>query len=225
MATWPVSPKHWATPGGRRWCENRCRGKNLGGRDRPEHCADPSWLFRVHAFQARGAEVTRAAIPDASCIQHTIGAIALGSSFLGIERMMGGTEQIAIRLERKSRSWKPTRKRPLCPVRGAIHQNWCRFTGCYKLADWGRWSRLRFTSRSKFGGLHGSGRKALSEFQAQIPDPWISRPLTCPVRFTPCRLRWHIYSQRRRSVFFRLCGYRICSIGRSSRLMATRGRP
>src|SRR5438045_8831101 len=40
-----------------------------------------------------------------------------------------------------------------------------------------------------------------------------------------CRLRWHIYSQRRRSVFFRLCGYRICSIGRSSRLMATRGRP
>ena len=110
VATWPVSPKHWATTGGRRWCENRCRGKNLGGRDRPEHGADPSWLFRVPVFQARGAEVTGAAIPDASGIHHTRGAIALGSSFLRIERMMGGAEQLAIRLERKSRSWKTTRK-------------------------------------------------------------------------------------------------------------------
>src|SRR5947199_6291846 len=171
VATWPVSPKHWATSGGGRSCENRCRGKNLSGRDRPEHCADPSWLFRVHALQARGAEVTRAAIPDASGIQQTIGAIALGSSFLGIERMMGGTEQISIRLERKSRSWKTTRKRPLCPVRGAIHQDWWRFTGCYRLADGCRWWRLGFTSRSKFYGPHGSGRKVLPEFQAEIPDP------------------------------------------------------
>src|SRR5881227_409948 len=80
VATWPVSPKHWATSGGGRWCENRCRGKDLGGRGRPEHGADPSWLFRVHAFQAGGAEVTGATIPDASGIQHTIGAIALRSS-------------------------------------------------------------------------------------------------------------------------------------------------
>ena len=54
--------------------------------------------------------MTGATITDASGIQHTIGAIALRSSFLRIERMIGGTEQIAIRLERKSRSWKPTRK-------------------------------------------------------------------------------------------------------------------
>src|SRR5258708_40115557 len=31
----------------------------------------------------------------------------------------------------------------------------------------------------------------------------ISRPLTNPHRFTPCCLRWHIYSQRRRF----LCGW------------------
>ena len=54
--------------------------------------------------------MTGATIPDASGIHHTRGAIALGSSFLRIERMMGGAEQLAIRLERKSRSWKTTRK-------------------------------------------------------------------------------------------------------------------
>src|SRR6266567_9647061 len=171
LATWPVSPKHWATKGGCRWCENRCRGKDLVGRDRPEHCADTSWLFRVPAFQAGGAELTGATITDASCIQQTIGAIALRSSFLRIERMIGGTEQISIRLERKSRSWNPPRKRPLCPLRGAIHQDWCRFTGCYRRAFCCRWCRLGVTSRSEFCGPHGSGRKALSEFQAEIPDP------------------------------------------------------
>ena len=66
--------------------------------------------------------MTGATITEARGIQHTIGAIALRTSFLRIERMIGGTEQIAIRLERKSRSWKATRKRPLCPLRRAIHQ-------------------------------------------------------------------------------------------------------
>ena len=109
--------------------------------------------------------MTGATITDASGIQQTRGAIALGSSFLGIERMIGGTEQIPIRLERKSRSWKATRKRPLCPLRGAVHRDWCRFT------NWYRWCRLGFKSRSEFCGPHGSGRKALADFQAEIPDP------------------------------------------------------
>jgi len=56
-------------------------------------------------------------------------------------------------------------------VRGAIHQDWRRFTGWYRRVDWCRWYRLSFTCRSEFGGPHGSGRKALSEFQAKIPDP------------------------------------------------------
>jgi hypothetical protein len=161
---------HWATNGGLRWCENRCRGKDLVGRDRPEHGAHPSWLFRLHAFQAGGTELTRATIADAGCIQQTIGAIALGSSLLGIERMMGGTEQISIRLEWESGSWKATRKRPLCPVRGTIHQDGCR------LADWYRWCRLGFKSGSELGGPHGSRRKMLSDFQAEIPDPLKSEP-------------------------------------------------
>src|SRR5947209_8782305 len=68
VATGPISPKHWVTTGGWRWCENRYRGKDLVGRERPEHGADPSWLFRIHALQAGGPKLTGATITDASGI-------------------------------------------------------------------------------------------------------------------------------------------------------------
>jgi hypothetical protein len=150
-----------------------CRGNGFVRREREDHSTDPSRFAGGRAFLTLSTQLASAAIADAGRIQQTIRAIALRPPFLWIERMIGGTEQTSIRLKRKSRSWKATRKRPLCPLRRAIHQGWRRFTGWRRLADWRRFADK---SRSEFSDPHGSGREVLSEFQAEIPYPLKSAP-------------------------------------------------
>jgi len=105
----------------------------------------------------------------------SFGAIALRSAFLGIERMIGGTEQASIRLRCKSWTWKASRKRSACPLRRTRDLgNWHWLGNGRWLDGWrwlGGWRGLCLKSRSKFGCTHLGGRQLLSEFQAEIPDP------------------------------------------------------
>ena len=142
--------------------------KRWRGRDGPENGTDPSWFGGGKAFLTLGTQLAAAAIADAGCIQQPVRAIALRAAFLRIERMIGGAKQASIRLRDKSRSWKATRKRSACPLRGTIHHGGCRPADGRRL---GRRHRLGSKSRSEFGGTHGSGRQVLSEFQTNIPHP------------------------------------------------------
>src|SRR5258708_2454506 len=127
LTPWPILPKdrsmregcYWS--GNRRKCgKGRCRGNGLVRREREDHSTDASWFAGGRAFLTLSAQLASAAIADAGRIQETIRAIALRPAFLRIERMIGGTKQASIRLKRESRAWKAPRKRPLCPLRGAI---------------------------------------------------------------------------------------------------------
>ncbi len=127
LTTWPILPKdrsmredwYWFRKRRRR-SHGRYRGKGLVRREREDHRTDASWFAAGRAFLTLSAQLASAAIADAGRIQQTIRAMALRSAFLRIERMMGGTKQASIRLKRESRAWKAPRKRPLCPLRGAI---------------------------------------------------------------------------------------------------------
>src|SRR6266702_3172235 len=106
----------------RRRGDGGCRGNGFVRREREDHRTDPSWFAGGRAFLTLSAQLASAAIADAGRIQQTIRAIALRPTFLWLERMIVRTEQASISLKRESRSWKASRKRPLCPLRRAIHQ-------------------------------------------------------------------------------------------------------
>src|SRR5205823_1370978 len=129
LTAWPVPPKDRSM----RECVSRfaerlrrgdggSRGNGFVRREREDHRTDPSRFAGGRAFLTLSPQLASAAIADAGRIQQTIRAIALRSAFLRIKRMIGRTEQASIRLKRESRSWKATCKRPLCPLRGAIHR-------------------------------------------------------------------------------------------------------
>ena len=171
----PIPPKDRRTRGRfrHRWsrvgcCLNRRRGTRLRGGDRPENRTDPSGFGGGKAFLTLGSQATAAAIADASGIQQTVRAITLGSAFLWVERMIGGTEQASIGLKRKSRPWKAGSPRRACPLSRAI-QHSRSLLGDGSLLD--RGSLRGLENWGEFGCLHGSRREVLSEFQTKIPHP------------------------------------------------------
>src|SRR3989454_11437938 len=90
VAAWPIAPNHRGTRGWLKWCENGWRGEHLLGRDRPENGTDPPGFDREKGFLTLCSHKAVATITNASSIQHTQRAIALRSSFLWVERMIGG---------------------------------------------------------------------------------------------------------------------------------------
>ena len=134
----------------------------------PENGADPAWFRGVTAFLTRRPHSAGPTISDASCIQHTVRAIALRSAFLWIKRMIGRTQKSPIRLRRKCRSWKAAGKRFARPLRRAIQHRFSRPScGCRRGS--GCW--FGNVRRGKFGDAHGCGREVLAEFQTEIPQP------------------------------------------------------
>src|SRR6266699_2664166 len=171
VTTGPVSPKDRGVRecfsgfrGRRRRGDGRCRGNGFVRREREDHRTDASRFAGGRAFLTLSTQLASAAIADAGRIQQTIRAIELRSAFLRIERMIGGTEQASIRLKRKSRSWKATRKRPLCPVSRAIPQGWRR------LADW---RRLAGKSRSEFSRRIAVGERRCPHSRRRFHTHWL----------------------------------------------------
>ena len=78
--------------GGGGWSEHGCRGEHLVGKDRPENGTDPPGFDGEKIFLTLCSHKAVATITNASSIYHTQRAIALRSSFLWVERMMGGAE-------------------------------------------------------------------------------------------------------------------------------------
>lgn len=92
VAAWPIAPHHRATRGWLRWSEHGWRGEHLIGRERPENGTDPPGFDGEKVFLTLCSHKAVATITNASSIQDTQRAIALRSSFLWVERMMGGAE-------------------------------------------------------------------------------------------------------------------------------------
>src|SRR5437870_3256785 len=92
VAAWPIAPYQRGTRTWLRCFEQRCRGEDLVGRDRPENGTDPSRFDREQVFLTLCSHKAVATVANASSIHHPQRAIALGSSFLWVERMMGGAE-------------------------------------------------------------------------------------------------------------------------------------
>src|SRR5712692_11913620 len=92
VAAWPIAPQHRGTRAWLRWFENGCRGEDLVGRDRPENGTNPPRFDREKGFLTLCSHKAVATVANASSIQHTQRTIALRSSFLWVERMIGGAE-------------------------------------------------------------------------------------------------------------------------------------
>ncbi len=146
---------------------NRLRRRQDGSRDGsgragPENRTDSSRLLRARAYFPVSASGAGATKTDAPGIQDSQRAITFRSAFLGIEGMIGRTEQTAIGLQPKSRSWESSRKRLLCPLRRTIFVRWGRLAG---------WNRQHVKSGRKFGRAHGSRSEMLAQFQRACSTP------------------------------------------------------
>src|SRR5258708_404061 len=124
----PIVPKDWERSEERRgqgqrfwWSEHGSRRNGTRGfSERPVDGADSSWFPGGKTFLALCPQLAVTAITDAGSIQHTQGAVSFRSTFLWIQRVIGGAEQATIGLRSKSRSGEASCKRLTSPHRLAI---------------------------------------------------------------------------------------------------------
>ncbi len=163
----------------------------------PEHrCGADEEGMQEHAHLARlgssatlplalFAQGTRATTANAGGIDHAQAPIGFSASLIDRERLARWTAQRAIGLQGKVLSREATRFPGQSHDRRSIPL--CR--RCRKGLF-----LYRRQSRSKRSGTDRIGSQLMAQFQAQVPHPLKSRPLTYSSRFTPRWLRWHIYS-------------------------------
>ena len=105
---------------------------------------------------------------DACGIQDPQGAIALGTPFLWIKRMISGATKGVIGLWDKSGAGKAMGKGRTCPLGRAVCDQGRLLLRRYRLA-FRIWQSL--TCWGKFGGAQLGRGERLPQFQAQVPDP------------------------------------------------------
>ena len=94
----------------------RRRGSGRSSVTRPKHRAHSPRFDRGAAFLTLSTQGAGAAMANTRSIQDPQGTIALGTPFLGIQRMIGRATQGSIWLRRKRGAGKAMSKRGTCPL-------------------------------------------------------------------------------------------------------------
>ena len=102
---------------------------------------------------------------NAGGIEHPHRAIALRSTLLRVEWVIGGTTQRSIRLQSEIGSGKSFGEGSACPLRRPIGDRLIRFHWLTRL------HRLINLRIGEFRQTHAGSRHLLPELQAKIPDP------------------------------------------------------
>lgn len=139
----------------------RRRGIRASSALRPQHRTHSARFARGAALLTLCPQRTGAAMADACGIQDPQGAIALLTSFLRIEGMVGRAAQCAIRLRSKRGAGKASGERRTCPVGRAIAD---RRRGDVSTGRLNVRSRLNFKCWGKFCNAQLCRREGLSQF-------------------------------------------------------------